>query len=73
VLVAHHSDADAANLDLRIATSYDDVSKRCRWRSEAAVWMPGAMGTSVITISGGEPLMQPDLTKLSGHPEKSAE
>jgi MoaA/NifB/PqqE/SkfB family radical SAM enzyme len=56
------------NLDCGYCNEYDDVSKpvpleEMKRRLDTLV----AMGTSVITISGGEPLMHPDLDEIIRH------
>jgi len=59
------------NLDCGYCNEYDDVSKpvpleEMKRRLDALA----AMDTSVITISGGEPLMHPDLDEIIRHIRK---
>src|SRR6266404_9968915 len=59
------------NLDCGYCNEYDDVSKpvpleEMKRRLDALA----AMSTSVITISGGEPLMHPDLDEIIRHIRK---
>jgi MoaA/NifB/PqqE/SkfB family radical SAM enzyme len=56
------------NLDCGYCNEYDDVSKPVPLEEmKRRLDTLAAMGTSVITISGGEPLMHPDLDEIIRH------
>src|SRR6516225_8049315 len=56
------------NLDCGYCNEYDDVSKPVpTFEMKARLDILADMGTSIITISGGEPLMHPELEELIGH------
>jgi MoaA/NifB/PqqE/SkfB family radical SAM enzyme len=60
------------NLDCGYCNEYDDVSKPVPLdEMKQRLDILAAMGTSVITISGGEPLMHPDLDEIIRHIRKS--
>jgi len=59
-IVQHHPDA-AMQPGLRYCNEYDQVSKPVpleEMKRRRIIWRDG---TSIITISGGEPLMHPEL------------
>jgi MoaA/NifB/PqqE/SkfB family radical SAM enzyme len=59
------------NLDCGYCNEYDDVSKPVPLEEmKRRLDTLAAMGTSVITISGGEPLMHPDLDEVIRHIRK---
>jgi MoaA/NifB/PqqE/SkfB family radical SAM enzyme len=59
------------NLDCGYCNEYDDVSKPVPLEEmKRRLDILAAMGTSVITISGGEPLMHPDLDEVIRHIRK---
>src|SRR5579859_3804563 len=59
------------NLDCGYCNEYDDVSKPVPLEEmKRRLDTLADMGTSVITISGGEPLMHPDLDEIIGHIRK---
>jgi MoaA/NifB/PqqE/SkfB family radical SAM enzyme len=59
------------NLDCGYCNEYDDVSKPVPLEEmERRLDTLAGMGTSVITISGGEPLMHPDLDEIIRHIRK---
>ena len=56
------------NLDCGYCNEFDDVSKPVPLEAmKRRLDSLAAMGTSVITISGGEPLMHPDLDEIIRH------
>src|SRR6202048_5100937 len=60
------------NLDCGYCNEYDDVSKPVPLEEmKRRVDIPAEMGTSIITISGGEPLLHPDLDEIIRHIRKS--
>src|SRR5215469_10930135 len=59
------------NLDCGYCNEYDDVSKPVPLEEmKARLDILAGMGTSVITISGGEPLMHPELEEIIRHIRK---
>src|SRR5207253_8128673 len=59
------------NLDCGYCNEYDQVSKPVPLEEmKRRLDYLAAMGTSIITISGGEPLMQPELEEVIGHIRK---
>jgi MoaA/NifB/PqqE/SkfB family radical SAM enzyme len=59
------------NLDCGYCNEFDDVSKPVPLEEmKRRLDTLAAMGTSVITISGGEPLMHPDLDEVIRHIRK---
>jgi MoaA/NifB/PqqE/SkfB family radical SAM enzyme len=59
------------NLDCGYCNEYDDVSKPVPLEEmKRRLDMLADMGTSIITISGGEPLMHPELDDVIGHIRK---
>jgi MoaA/NifB/PqqE/SkfB family radical SAM enzyme len=56
------------NLDCGYCNEYDDVSRPVALAEmKARLDILAEMGTSVITISGGEPLLHPDLEEVIRH------
>src|SRR6266478_9088046 len=56
------------NLDCGYCNEYDDVSKPVPLEEmKRRLDLLANMGTSIITISGGEPLMHPDLDEVIRH------
>ncbi|HEX8871722.1 MAG TPA: radical SAM protein [Candidatus Acidoferrum sp.] len=56
------------NLDCTYCNEYDDVSKPVPLEEmKRRLDILAGMGTSIITISGGEPLMHPDLDEVIRH------
>ncbi len=61
-LLAHIIPTRRCNLSCSYCNEYDDVSKPVPIEEMfRRIDLLGAMGTSVVTISGGEPLLHPDL------------
>src|SRR5882672_4403793 len=59
------------NLDCGYCNEYDDVSKPVPIEEmKRRLDYLADMGTSIITISGGEPLMHPDLEEVIRHIRK---
>jgi MoaA/NifB/PqqE/SkfB family radical SAM enzyme len=59
------------NLDCGYCNEYDDVSKPVPLEEmKARLDILAGMGTSIITISGGEPLMHPELEEIIRHIRK---
>ena len=59
------------NLDCGYCNEYDDVSKPVPLEEmKRRLDLLADMGTSIITISGGEPLMHPDLDEIIRHIRK---
>src|SRR6516162_5835533 len=59
------------NLDCGYCNEFDQVSKPVpTFEMKARLDILADMGTSIITISGGEPLMHPELEELIGHIRK---
>ena len=59
------------NLDCGYCNEYDDVSKPVPLQEMAdRLSILAGMGTSIITISGGEPLMHPELEEIIRHIRK---
>src|SRR5579862_1980737 len=59
------------NLDCGYCNEYDDVSKPVPLEEmKRRLEILAGMGTSIITISGGEPLMHPDLDEIIRHIRK---
>jgi len=56
------------NLACTYCNEFDDFSSRCRLEEmKKRLDILAEMGTSIITISGGEPLMHPDLDEVIRH------
>ena len=56
------------NLDCGYCNEYDDVSKPVPLEEmKRRLDLLADMGTSIITISGGEPLMHPELDEVIRH------
>src|SRR6266404_694284 len=59
------------NLDCGYCNEYDDVSKPVPLEEmKRRLDLLADMGTSIITISGGEPLMHPELEEIIRHIRK---
>ena len=66
-LLAHIIPMRRCNLSCTYCNEYDDFSKPVpREEMLSRVDRLGSFGTSVITISGGEPLLHPDLDEIIG-------
>ena len=61
-ILAHIIPMRRCNLDCGYCNEYDDVSKPVPFEEmKRRLDKLAGMGTTIITISGGEPLMHPDL------------
>ncbi len=59
------------NLDCTYCNEYDDVSNPVPLQEiKERLDILADMGTTIITISGGEPLMHPDLDEIIRHTRK---
>src|SRR5215831_11828153 len=64
-LLAHLIPIRRCNLACKYCNEYDDVSKPVPTHVMfRRVDKLGALGTSVVTISGGEPLLHPELDEI---------
>src|SRR5215813_4177635 len=67
-ILAHIIPMRRCNLDCGYCNEYDDVSKPVPLdEMKRRLDLLADMGTTIITISGGEPLMHPDLDDLIRH------
>src|SRR5215468_3360682 len=66
-LLAHLIPIRRCNLTCKYCNEYDDFSKPVPTHVMfRRVDKLGALGTSVVTISGGEPLLHPELDQIIG-------
>src|SRR5215475_6638310 len=67
-ILAHVIPMRRCNLDCGYCNEFDDVSKPVPLEEmKRRLDRLADMGTTIITISGGEPLMHPDLDDIIGH------
>jgi MoaA/NifB/PqqE/SkfB family radical SAM enzyme len=70
--LAHIIPMRRCNLDCTYCNEFDDTSKPVPLEQvKRRLDLLADMGTSIITISGGEPLLHPDLDEVIGHIRRS--